>query len=112
METIDFLVQGSAAKPYELLFSRDGNKITAFCSCPAGDSGTACKHRLSILAGIKAGVVSNNSDQVKVVAAWLRGSNLAARMEELDQAEMAAENAKKAVSVAKKRLAAAMLGRE
>lgn len=112
METIDFLVQGSAPEPYELKFTRSGNTINAFCSCPAGDSGTACKHRLSILAGLKGGVVSDNVELVETVASWLLGSNLEMRMAELDRAEEEADNAKKAVSVAKKRLAAAMLGRE
>jgi uncharacterized Zn finger protein len=112
METIDFLVRGSAAKPYELRFTRSGNTINAFCSCPAGDSGTACKHRLSILSGLKGGVVSDNVELVVTVASWLPGSNIEMRVAELDRAEQEAENAKKAVSAAKKRLAAAMLGRE
>ncbi|WP_175675452.1 SWIM zinc finger family protein [Burkholderia ambifaria] len=111
METIGFLVQGSAATPYELSFSKDGNTVTAFCTCPAGETGTACKHRLSILAGVKSGVISDNVDQVQVVASWLPGSNLETRMAEPDNAEKAVEAAKKAVSAAKKRLAATMLGR-
>lgn len=113
MEVIEFLVQGSLPEPYEVTFTRSGNTINAFCTCPAAESGgTACKHRLSILTGLKVGIVSGNVDQVQAVASWLASSNLEMRMAEVDHAEQEAEAAKKTVSAAKKRLAAAMLGRE
>lgn len=111
METIKFLVQGSAKTPYELIFERDGTQIAAFCTCPAGENGTACKHRLSIFSGLDTGIVSGNAEKVTEIVAWLPGSTLAADMAELDEAERNFERAKTAVAKAKKKLAATMMGR-
>lgn len=111
MEKINFQVQGSADAPYEVTFERDGNRIVAFCTCPAGENGTYCKHRLSILDGVISGIVSDNIKQVASIASWLPGSNLSAHMNDLSEAERVLEQAKTSVSKAKKRLAAAMMGR-
>ena len=35
MEQTTFKVRGSAAEPYELTFIKDGNSLTALCTCPA-----------------------------------------------------------------------------
>ena len=39
MQEIKFLVQGSANEPYETSFFKDGEKLSAFCTCPAGTFG-------------------------------------------------------------------------
>ena len=108
MDTIDFLVQGSAQEPYKVTFTRDAEHVAAFCTCPAGKAGKYCKHRSSILDGDVQGVVSNNHEQVAILAAWLPGTDLAAARKALKLAEQEFELAKKAVSSAKKRVAAVM----
>lgn len=112
METIEFLVQGSAPEPYQVKFARSGSNVTAFCSCPAGEMGTYCKHRFAILGGVADAVVSENFGQVSMIASWLPGSNLAERLAEIDAATREVERAKKAEAQAKKKLAAAMMGRD
>ncbi|GAB6846609.1 SWIM zinc finger family protein [Paraburkholderia kururiensis] len=112
MDKISFLVQGSANEPYEVTFERENNQIAAFCTCPAGANGTYCKHRLFILDGVISGIVSDNADQAVTVASWLRGSNLAADIENLSEAERVLEQAKSNVNKAKKNLAAAMMRRK
>jgi hypothetical protein len=111
MEIIEFMVKGSALTPYQVTFARDNNEVFASCSCPAGENGTYCKHRINILDGVLEGVVSENAYQVKEVALWLPGSNLERCLAELASATRAVENARHAEAQAKKKLAVAMVGR-
>lgn len=108
METIRFLVQGSAETPYEVTFQKAGDNLSAYCTCPAGENGQYCKHRFRILDGSQEAIVSGNSEQVPTVAAWLPGTDVAAAMAAVVAAEREFERAKKAVSAAKRSLAAAM----
>lgn len=108
MQTIVFLVQGSAAEPYRVTFQRNENKISAYCSCPAGINGQYCKHRISILKGKSEGIVSDNMSDASVVSSWLPGSNVAKAMSSLEDAEYDLELAKQSASDAKKALAASM----
>ena len=108
MEKLKFLVQGSAEKPYEVTFQRDSNNLSAYCSCPAGENGQYCKHRVNILSGIKDGIVSNNKPDVEVVALWLPGSDVEKTLHVLKKAEEQFETAKQELSSAKKRFARAL----
>ena len=108
MEIIEFAVQGSAAEPYVVTFSRVATGFTAFCTCPAGQSRQSCKHRLGILEGSANGLVRGTPEQVAIVAGWLPGSHVAAAREVLAASEAALKQAKKAVSAAKSALAAAL----
>jgi hypothetical protein len=108
MEKLQFLVQGSAEKPYKVTFQRDSNNLSAYCSCPAGDNGQYCKHRVNILSGMIDGIVSNNEPDVKVVTSWLPGSDLEKALHVFKRAEEQFEMAKQELSSAKKRLARAL----
>jgi uncharacterized Zn finger protein len=109
MEKLQFLVQGSAEKPYEVTFQRDSNNLSAYCSCPAGENRQYCKHRVNILSGIKDGIVSNNKPDVEIVASWLPGSDVEKTLHGLKKAEEQFETAKQELSVAKKRFVRALL---
>lgn len=67
MKSVGFTVQCLSATPHTVSFTYQENKLGAFCTCAAGSSGTACKHRLSILAGSDAGIVSGSLDQIPKV---------------------------------------------
>lgn len=108
MKQVEFLVLGSAAEPYRVTFMLDGNNLSAFCTCPAGENGQYCKHRFGILRGEEKGIVSNNVAKVKEVAAWLPGSDVEAAMMEVAEAEHEHELAKKKLTAAKKKVAKAM----
>jgi uncharacterized Zn finger protein len=108
MERLQFLVQGSAEKPYEVTFQRDSNNLSAYCSCPAGENGQYCKHRVNILSGIKDGIVSNNKQDVEIVFPWLPGSDVEKTLHGLKKAEEQFEMAKQELSSAKKRFARAL----
>ena len=81
MKEIQFRVKGSAATPYEVIFIRDGDSLTAICDCPAGQHSNACKHRLSILDGKARGIVSDNADQVPTVVV-VESASYAAHVED------------------------------
>lgn len=108
MKSLVFLVKGSSPDPYRVTFSRNGKNITAFCTCPAGENGQHCKHRLEILAGSATNVVSENVEQVAEVASWLPGSDIEDAWVEVKRLEYEAGEIKAQLSQAKKELAKAM----
>jgi hypothetical protein len=105
METAKFLVQGSAPEPYVVVFRKNGNNLTAQCSCPAGENGMYCKHRFRIMEGSDENVISNNKSDVQLIASWLIGSDVEMVIKELKIAEDELLLAKKKVSDYKKKLA-------
>lgn len=108
MQKIIFLVQGSSAEPYEVVFQNDDSVLSATCTCQAGAMGQVCKHRVSILEGSASGVVSGNESEIAAVTSWLPSSKLALAMSALAEAEADLEKAKKRVASSKKQLVSAM----
>ena len=91
MDELVFLVKGSSAKPYEVVFLKEGDHLTALCDCMAGKNGQHCKHRFRILEGSDQDIVSDNPDAVSKVQEWLKGSDLEAAMKEISAAGTPAE---------------------
>ena len=109
MSEIRFQVQGSAPSPYDVTFvNRGSGNLSAFCTCPAGENGQSCKHRIAILNGETKGIVSGNEHEVPLVASWLAGSDIESALKEVVAAELLLERAKKEVARVKKLLAQAM----
>ena len=112
---ISFLVQGSANEPYQVVFAKRGLNITAHCTCPAGQVGQYCKHRLDILKGdpSKLKIVSGNEPQVAIIQAWLLGTDVEAALNEVRHAEAEYEREvkklKKILSGYKKKLARSLM---
>ncbi len=108
MEEIVFLVKGSSSDAYEVTFIKDGASLTALCTCPAGQFGNYCKHRIAILDGKSASISSDNADQVPTVTEWLVGSDVGAALSTLREAEKTTEYSKEEIAALKKTLARAM----
>ncbi len=112
MEQLSFLVKGSSSDPYELTFIKDGDSLTALCTCPAGTYGNFCKHRIAILDGDAAAVVSDNVGQVTLIGEWLSGTDVESALQEMRDVERNAgtdvDAAKSALAAAKKNLARIM----
>jgi len=108
---ITFDVEGSAPSPYRVTFeNRGGGNLAAFCTCPAGQNGLYCKHRFSIMGGDTAGIVSGNEPEVRLVAEWLKGSDVERSLEALHEAERHLDAAKRAVARAKQAVAQSLRG--
>ena len=109
MDTLFFQVQGSAADPYTVSFMKNGNNLTAHCTCPAGKHGQYCKHRINILSGSTKGIVSDNASDVNVITEWLSGSDGEQALSDFKEAEWIYDEAKKRFSSVKKKLARSMM---
>lgn len=108
MDQLNFLVKGSSPEPYEVTFIKDGDSLTAICTCPAGTFGNLCKHRTSILAGDSKAISSDNASEVATVVGWLPGTDVEAALNELHDAEKATGKDKAALNAAKRKLARTM----
>ncbi len=108
MEELVFLVKGSSSNEYEVTFIKDGSSLTALCTCPAGQFGNFCKHRIAILDGRSDSISSGNADQAPTVTEWLVGTDVEAALSELRAAEKTTECAKEDLAALKKKLARAM----
>lgn len=103
-----FQVKGSAAEPYDVTFIKDGDSLTALCSCPAGQYGNFCKHRIAILDGDGKAIVGDNADQVATVLDWLAGTDVAVALAEFRALEKSKDKPKDVLVAAKRKLARAM----
>jgi uncharacterized Zn finger protein len=108
VEELIFSVKGSSPEPYEVTFIKDGSSLTALCTCPAGQFGSYCKHRIAILDGKSDSISSGNADQALTVTEWLVGTDVEAALSELRAAEKTTECAKEDLAALKKKLARAM----
>lgn len=103
-----FQVKGSSEEPYEITFIKDGDSLTALCSCPAGQYGNFCKHRIAILDGNAKAIVSDNADQVATIVDWLQGTDVGTALGEFRAIEASRDEPKSALVAAKRKLARAM----
>jgi len=108
LQQLIFLVKGSSADPYEVTFIKDGDSLTAICTCPAGTYGNFCKHRISILDGNAKAITSENIDEAATIIDWLKGTDVEEALSEMRAAEKLADPEKKALNAAKRKLARAM----
>ena len=93
---------------YEITFIKDGASLTALCTCPAGQFGNSCKHRVAILDGNPDSISSDNADQVPTVMNWLVGTDVEAALGKLREAEKNSESTKDDIATLKKKLSRAM----
>jgi uncharacterized Zn finger protein len=107
---ISFLVAGSATNPYEVTFAKKSDGLSVSCTCPAGERGLHCKHRLAIITGDASAVVSKNLAELEVVRTWLAGSDLEIACSEFREAEKNVEDAKTRFDKVKKRIGKLMAG--
>ena len=106
MQELTFLVKGSSKDPYEVIFIKDGDSLTAICNCPAGTFSNVCKHRVNILDGDSSSISSDNVDKAPIIVEWLAGTDVEAALQELRGFEKMKD--KDAISDAKRKLARAM----
>lgn len=108
MEQLTIRVKGSSADPYELTFIKDGASLTALCTCPAGNFGGSCKHRVAIFDSDTEAVVDDDEGKVAVVVEWLAGTDVETALREMRDASSDPNATKPSLAAAKKKLARAM----
>ena len=108
MEELIFLVKGSSSDTYEITFIKDGDSLTALCTCPAGTFGNLCKHRVAILDGDARSISSDNAHLAPKVLEWLAGTDVEAALTVLRAAEQSKDRTKDEIKVLKKKVARAM----
>lgn len=108
MERIEFLIEGSRGDEYLVTFHIDGGKVTAFCTCQAGENGQYCKHRFAIMNGDISDLLSENNYDVSQLQELMKGSELEAAYRRVIEAETVYKAAKNELDAAKKVLARVM----
>ncbi len=104
----EFSVKGSKGDVYQIVFARTDNNLTVTCTCPAGEVGTHCKHRLALLEGLADNLLSNNKDDLAKLFQLISGTDVEVALARYHAAEQAYQDAKRALTGAKKGLARAM----
>lgn len=91
---LTFKVQGSASDPYTCEFWREGENLSSSCTCPAGEKGMYCKHRLSLIAGEITNLVSKNISDIEVLKKMVLGTDVEKAIKLVKKSEEASEKLK------------------
>lgn len=102
-----FLYRGDHGN-YTVKFSREGNNLMARCTCPAGNCGMYCKHRLAIIRGETVKILSDNKEEVAEIAELVKGTDVEAALSEVIEAEEVSQSARRKLLSKKRNLAEAM----
>lgn len=108
VDELVFQVKGSSSDGYEVTFIKDGDSLTALCSCPAGQFGGPCKHRFAILDGKADAITSDNADQAPKIVEWLAGTDVEEALVALRAAEMGKDTPKDEIQALKRKVGRAM----
>jgi hypothetical protein len=99
-----FSVKGEAAAPYEVKFELKGANLSASCTCELGRANQYCHHRVSLLEGDTASIVSGDRSQIVMLRDWLKGSDIEAAMAELAKAKSELSIAEEKVAYCRQKL--------
>ncbi len=110
---IELLAKSSSSNiPYTASCYLEENKISVFCSCPAGDNRLLCKHVRKIIAGDDSILYDKNQIiELEAIKSYLMGTDIPLILSELERAESLLEEAKRKVEKAKKNLGNTILNR-
>lgn len=91
---LNFKVQGSAPTPYISEFWREGDNLSSSCTCPAGEKGMYCKHRLNLIAGDISNLVSKNVTDVDILKNMVKGTDVENAINLVKKSEKSSEKLK------------------
>lgn len=94
---------------YIVTFDRREDQKSLACTCPAGEIGRTCRHRLAFLRGDEK-MLFDGSQRTELRRAldWVRASPFATLLRELDDAERAQADAKRAITKIRRQIESAM----
>ena len=109
---IEIFVKSSSGDPYTVKFYFDENKISAFCSCPAGIYHMLCKHVMRLISDDDS-ILYDKSQKVfmKQISSYMQKTNIPSLLCELNESEMLLDKARQEVKKAKKNIEKAILHR-
>lgn len=110
MQRLEFLVEGSQGDEYRVTFEREGDNLNLFCSCPAGENGTYCKHRFALMDGEVDDLLSDNEKDVAGLKEFMKGTEVEAIYKEVIETQTLYDKIGERLKKAKKELAKAMRG--
>lgn len=106
--TLVFHVQGSSVEPYTVTFEQIDGELKGYCTCPAGDNGQFCKHRVNLLYGVVDNVIDMTDSKMEQLHQWLSGSRVEVVLKEVTDAEREVAEANRRLKDAKKNLSKAL----
>ena len=98
---LNFTVRGDSGSKYQVTFIKEGNLLVGFCTCPAGEKGTYCKHRIRLLAGEISQLVSKNENDVHKLCELKTGTQLENILNTLFEREAQLDRLKKDIKAVK-----------
>lgn len=98
---LHFQIQGSGPAPFMVRFRRAGDHLYATCTCNAGLLGKLCKHRLGLMKGEPAGILSGNVAQVAQIPSLFEGTSGEVLLRDLLSAEARLTDAHEAFTQSK-----------
>jgi hypothetical protein len=102
---IEILSKSSSGNPYNVRFYLEANRVSAFCSCPAGENRKLCKHIIQIINGEDSILFDiNQKNLMSEVVSHLRNTNIPHLISDLRENEILLEKAQENVKKAKKTL--------
>jgi len=103
---IEILAKSSSSNtPYTARCYLEENKISIFCSCPAGDNRMLCKHVRKIVAGDASILYDRNQkSELEKISNHLQETQIPLLLLEINKSEDLLEEAKRNVKKAKKNL--------
>ncbi|MEO5348214.1 MAG: hypothetical protein H7836_01000 [Magnetococcus sp. YQC-3] len=107
MPELKFQLLGAKKKPVEVIFRKEGNNMTARCSCSAGTEGV-CQHQINLLSGSADEVISHNKEEVAKLAEWIAGTDVGRAMHDVLHASVLLQNATEDFNAARKQLTKAL----
>lgn len=110
MDQLVFSVLGSKGDEYVVTFRRAHGRLRATCTCPAGENGQHCKHRIALMSGEYDQVISKNVTDVARIKELVNGTILEQAYQAFVVAERVFRDAERQFDGAKKNLAKAMYG--
>lgn len=107
---MQFIVQSrSSGEEYEILLLKGPKSIALHCSCPAGANGQHCKHRVALIDGDDADVISSSHTVEDLIAA-IAGSEIETLVARMRKQEAVVADAQAELKKLKKALGRAMIG--
>ena len=105
MEKTLLALSSDGVTSYKVVFRRETSKLIVVCSCPAGEMGRLCRHKLGLLAGDNDMLSSpKHVPDLEEVQSWIKGSRFPTLIVQLKETEIEMARTKKRLSELKREI--------